>query len=105
MSFKHIFQVKVKQHFLHEKGREQTLRRETWSTLLQITLRVFFMSKKHGNHKKQALKKQERVISGKKRPLPGSWHASSEFVSIKNVPTDLPYPPEPPKPIILFKIN
>ena len=51
MSFKHIFQVKVKQHFLHEKGRDQTLRRETWSTLLQITLRVFFMSKKHGNHK------------------------------------------------------
>ena len=51
MSFKHIFQVKVKQHFLHEKGREQTLRRETWSTLLQITLRVFFMSPKHGNHK------------------------------------------------------
>ena len=47
----HLFQVKVKQHFLHEKGREQTLRRETWSTLLQITLRVFFMSPKHGNHK------------------------------------------------------
>ena len=51
MSFKHIFQVKVKQHFLHEKCREQTLRRETWSTLLQITLRVSFMSKKHWNPK------------------------------------------------------
>ena len=68
MSFKHIFQVKVKQHFLHEKGREQTLRRETWSTLLQITLRVFFMSQKHGNHKNKHKKKQERVISGKKGP-------------------------------------
>jgi len=67
-SFKHIFQVKVKQHFLHEKGREQTLRRETWSTLLQITLRVFFMSKKHGNHNNKHSKTRSVLFLEKKAP-------------------------------------
>ena len=64
----HLFQVKVKQHFLHEKGREQTLRRETWSTLLQITLRVFFMSKKHGNHKNKHKKNRNVLFLEKKGP-------------------------------------
>ena len=67
MSFKHSFQVKVKQHFLHEKGREQTLRRETWSTLLQITLRVFFMSQKHGNHKNKHEKSRNVLFLEKKK--------------------------------------
>ena len=34
--------LEAKHRFLHETGPERTLRRETWTDLLQITLRVFF---------------------------------------------------------------
>ena len=34
--------LEAKHRFLHETGPEPTLRRETWTVLLQITLRVFF---------------------------------------------------------------
>ena len=75
----HLGGVYHGKHFCHQMGPYQTLRAETWRTLLQITFRVFFMFRNHGNHKHRSQKIQGCVIS-EKRPLPGNRGLSSEWV-------------------------
>ena len=49
-------------------GPYQTLRAETWWTLLQITFRVFFMSRNPGNHKNRSKKYRDVLFLRKKGP-------------------------------------
>ena len=69
-SFSSIYEV---QHFLYEMAPYQTLRAETWWTLLQITFRVFFTSRNPGNHKIMSPKYRD-VLFLKKKPCQGFLH-------------------------------
>ena len=60
--------------FCHQTGPCQTLRAETcWSQLL-VRFGVIFYFNKSRNHVNEVQTNQGRVISGKKRPLPGMHH-------------------------------
>ena len=63
-SFYSIYEV---QPFLYEMAPYQTLRAETWWTLLQITFRVFFTSRNPGNHNNMSPPKKDVLFLEKKK--------------------------------------
>ena len=58
----------------------QTLRAETWWTLLQMTFRVFSIFKKSRNSLNGSPQSSGCYFWEKKRPLPGNTRLSSEWV-------------------------
>ena len=101
-------------------GPYQTLRAETWWTLLQITSRVFFMSRNPGNHKNRSTKSRDVLFQEKKAParqpravVRTCFHQNphksiifpinKEKYPTQNDATDDIYPLEPPKPMCLLK--